>query len=138
MLLGVQDIQNLPGERAAALWHIPWPILPYITLNIIDGLIATLQHEMIYLNFYSCVLTIMDYGSAVRGRCFTSQFTWAFLRLLSNFHSSAHGQLSRNMSEGQQRGLNTRICLRYPPGQYHFSLAKFSLDQFTNIHYFTL
>ena len=40
---------------------------------------------MIYLNFYSGVLTVADYGSVVRGRFFTSHFIWAFPRLLSNF-----------------------------------------------------
>ena len=66
-LLGVQDdTQNLLGS-GTAFWLIPRPTLPYIILNIIDGLIATLQHKLICLTCYCCVLTVVDYGSVLRG-----------------------------------------------------------------------
>ena len=67
MLLGVKDdTQNLL-RSGKAFRLIPRPTLPYIILNIIDGLIATLQHKMIYLTCYCCVLTVADYRSVLRG-----------------------------------------------------------------------
>ena len=137
MLLGVHDdTQNLLGS-GKAFRLIPRPTLPYIILNVIDGLIATLQHEMICLTCYCCVLTVADYGSVLRGAILHFKMNLRHLCVYWHiFYSSTHGQLPCNVSEVKHSGPSTHIYPGTLPLHFTYHLQKFSFPVYHH-HYFS-